>query len=84
MRYPDKSTGEPSTSASERDTYTYNALGETKTKQDRNGNVHTYSFDVVGRLTTDAVTTLGSGVDGAVRRAEIAYDTGGRSFLVTN
>src|SRR5262249_22695504 len=56
----------------------------TKTKQDRNGNVHTYSFDVVGRLTTDAVTTLGTNVDGTLRRAEIAYDTGGRPYLFTN
>jgi RHS repeat-associated protein len=82
MRYPDKTSGDPSTT--EKDIFTYNALGQTKTKQDRNGNAHTYSFDVVGRLTTDAVTTLGSGVDGAVRRAEIAYDTGGRPYLFTN
>src|SRR5205814_1511584 len=34
---------------------------------DRNGNVHTLSYDILGRLKLDAVTTLGSGVDGAVR-----------------
>ena len=34
---------------------------------DRNGNVHPYSYDVLGRQTSDAVTTLGTGVDGAVR-----------------
>jgi RHS repeat-associated protein len=82
MDYPDKSTGDPSTS--EKETYTYNALGDPNTTQDRNGNVHTYSFDVVGRLTTDAVTTLGTNVDGTLRRAEIAYDTGGRPYLFTN
>ncbi len=81
-RHPDKSSGDPSTS--EKDIFTYNALGQAKTSQDRNGNVHTFSFDVVGRLTTDAVTTLGSNVDGTVRRAEVAYDTGGRAFLFTN
>jgi RHS repeat-associated protein len=81
-RHPDKTSGDPSTS--EKDVYTVNALGERKTLTDRNGNVHTYSFDVVSRLTTDAVTTLGTGVDGAVRRAEIAYDTGGRAYLFTN
>jgi RHS repeat-associated protein len=82
MDYPDKSTGDPSTS--EKEVYTVNALGEPSTTQDRNGNVHTYSFDVVGRPTTDAVTTLGTGVDGAVRRLEVAYDTGGRPYLFTS
>ncbi len=53
-------------------------------ESNRNGNVHTFSFDVVSRLTADAVTTLGSNVDGAVRRAEVAYDTGGRAYLFTN
>jgi len=82
MRYPDKSSGDPS--STEDEDYTYNALGERVTKEDRNGNIHTYSFDVVGRLTTDAVTTLGAGVDGSVRRLEIAFDTGGRPYLFTN
>lgn len=81
VRHPDKSTGDPSTT--EKDIFTVNALGQRKTSQDRNGNVHTYSFDVLGRLTADAVTTLGATVDGAVRRAEIAYDTGGRPYLFT-
>ncbi len=81
-KWPDKSTGAASTS--EKETYTVNALGERITAQDRNGNVHTYSFDVVGRQTSDAVTTLGSGVDGAVRRIETAYDTQGNAYLFTS
>src|SRR5262249_14835912 len=56
MQYPDKTTGNPS--SSQQETYTVNALGEQTTKTDRNGNVHTYSFDVLGRITSDAVTTL--------------------------
>jgi hypothetical protein len=32
---------------------------------------------IPGRLTSDAVTTLGSGVDGSVRRIAYAYDTQG-------
>ena len=80
--YPNPSTGLPSTSSEE--TYTVNALGETKTLTDRNGNVHTYSYDVLGRVTSDAVTTLGSGVDGSVRRIEIAYDTQGNPYLITS
>jgi RHS repeat-associated protein len=82
MEYPDPSTGAPSTSQEE--TYTVNALGDRTTFTDRNGNVHTYSYDVVGRQTTDAVTTLGSGVDGAVRRLETAYDSAGHPYLFTS
>src|SRR5262249_30762451 len=65
-------------------TRTVNALGETKTATDRNGSVHTLTYDVLGRLVTDAVTTLGSGVDGGVRRVEIAYDGQGNPYLFTN
>src|SRR5262249_4149609 len=60
VRYPDKTTGQPSSSPE--DSYTVNALGQTKTASDRNGTVHTYSYDVLARQTSDAVTTLGSGV----------------------
>src|SRR5262249_29539114 len=66
VQHPDKSSGNPS--SSEQDSRTVNALGQVVTATDRNGNVHTYTFDVLGRVTSDAVTTLGSGVDGAVRR----------------
>ena len=33
---------------------------------------------------SDAVTTLGSGVDGSVRRIETAYDGQGNAYLVTS
>jgi YD repeat-containing protein len=82
LEYPDKSSGNPSTS--EEETYTLNALGQRLIFTDRNGSTHTYSYDVVGRQTADAVTTLGSGVDGAVRRLETAYDTAGRPYLYTS
>ena len=39
---------------------------------------------MLGRVIVDAVTTLGSGVDGAVRRIETAYDGQGNPFLVTS
>jgi len=82
MRYPDKSTG--AASSSEKEIYTVNQLGQQKTKTDRNGSVHTYSFDILGRTTADAVTTLGSGVDGAIRRIEMAYDGQGNAYLLTS
>jgi RHS repeat-associated protein len=81
-RYPDKTSGDPS--ASEQETNTVNALGQRLTATDRNGNVHTYSYDVLGRQTSDAVTALGSGVDGSVRRIETAYDTQGNAYLITS
>ncbi len=76
--YPDPSSGNPSSSSEE--TCTVNALGQNVTYTDRDGNVHTYSYDVLGRQTSDAVTTLGSGVDGAVLRIDTAYNTQGNVY----
>jgi YD repeat-containing protein len=81
-RYPDPVTGQPS--ATERDIYTTNALGERTSFSDRAGTTHTYSYDVTGRQTADAITVLGTGVDGAVRRIESAYDALGRVTGVTS
>lgn len=63
---------------------TVNALGQAITSKDRNGTIHTLSYDVLGRITTDAVTTLGVNVDGAVLRVVTAYDGQGNAFLQTN
>src|SRR5207248_2376667 len=82
VQYPDPSTGNPS--SAQQETYTVNALAQRKTLSDRNGSTHTYSYDVLARQTADAVTTLGAGVDGAVRRIEVGYDTGGRPYLYTS
>ncbi len=82
VRYPNKSTG--AASSSEKETYTVNALGQTLTFHDRNGSTHTFAYDVLGRQTSDAVTTLGTGVDGAVRRLETAYDNFGQAYLFTS
>src|SRR5262249_51379321 len=81
-QYPDPSTG--AASSGQQETTTVNALGQTLTATDRNGNVHTLTYDVLGRVISDAVTTLGSGVDGAVRRIEYAYDGQGNAYLVTS
>jgi RHS repeat-associated protein len=64
--------------------YSYNALGQMVSNTDRNGTTHRYTYDVLGRQTADAVTALGAGVDGQVRRLETAYDTGGRPFQYTS
>jgi RHS repeat-associated protein len=82
IQHPDPTTGQPS--ASQQDTYLVNALGQTVQYTDCNGNVHQYTYDVLGRLTADAVTTLGAGVDGSVRRIEYGYDSQGNLSLITS
>ncbi len=59
-------------------TSTYNRQGEVVTMTDANGSVHECRRDLLGRATDDAVTTLASGVDGAVRRLSSGYDVRGR------
>jgi RHS repeat-associated protein len=81
-KWPDATTG--LSSASEQEVVTVNALGQILTSQDRNGNVHTIGYDVLGRVVSDAVTTLGAGVDGAVRRTETAYDSQGNAYLLSS
>jgi RHS repeat-associated protein len=82
VQHPDVTTGNPS--ASQQDSYLVNALGQVIQKTDRNGNVHQYAYDVLVRLSSDAVTTLGAGVDGAIRRIQYAYDTQGNQYLITS
>ncbi|MDF0653131.1 MAG: RHS repeat-associated core domain-containing protein [Nitrospira sp.] len=62
----------------------YDAAARKVRMTDANGTVHEYGFDRTGRPTTDAVTTLASGVDGSVRRLETAYDSAGRPYLFTS
>jgi RHS repeat-associated protein len=82
IQHPDPSTGFPT--SGQEDTYLANALGQTVQSTDRNGNVHQYSYDVLGRLTSDNVTTLGAGVDGTVRQITYAYDSQGNNYLITS
>ena len=84
VEYPDPTTGSPSTSASNQESYTYDRLGDTTTYTDPNGTTHTYGYDVLGRPTSDAVTTLGAGVDGSVRRQTVAYNALGLPYLYTS
>jgi len=81
-RYPDKSSG--LANANDKEAFGYNALGQTMTKQDRIGNVHTYYFDVVGRMTGDAITTLAGPTDGSVRRLGTTFDSAGRPLTYTS
>jgi RHS repeat-associated protein len=82
VQHPDPTTGNPS--STQQDSYKVNALGQVVQATDRNGNVHQYTYDVLGRITSDAVTTLGTGVDGAIRRIQYAYDSQGNGYLITS
>jgi len=82
IQHPDPSTGKPS--STQQDKYLTNAFGDVVQSTDRNGNVHQFSYDVLGRLTSDAVTTLGTGVDGSVRRIQYGYDSQGNLSLITS
>ena len=55
--------------------YNYNRLGEVKEVKDQNGTVRLLEYDKLGRPIHDWVTTLGSNVDGAVRRTR-TYERG--------
>jgi YD repeat-containing protein len=45
LEYPDPTTGNPSTTASNEDSYTYNALGDATSLTQPMGTVHGYSYD---------------------------------------
>ncbi len=64
--------------------YTYNIAGNRLTRKDQNGTIHTYEYDDAGRVTHDRVTTLASGVDGAVRRVSTTYKLRGQREKITS
>jgi RHS repeat-associated protein len=82
VQYPDPSTGSPSSSYQE--SYTVDALGENLTFTDRAGNVHSYSNDVLGRQTADAITTLASGFDNSILRIQTAYNALSDPYTITS
>jgi RHS repeat-associated protein/uncharacterized delta-60 repeat protein len=82
VRYPNLTTG--AASSAQADKYVYNALGQRTKMTDRNGTVHEYTYDVVGRLVADTITTLGTNIDGGVRRIGNTYDSAGRLEKATS
>jgi len=77
--YPDNTTGAP-----DQVVMAYNMQGQVKTRQDQLGTVHANAYDLLGRLSSDSVTTLGSGVDGAVLRIGYTYEVRGMVEHVTS
>jgi len=89
--YPDSDDTESTSSmangadgVADRVEFEYNRQGEVIAKRDQNGTVHTYEYDNLGRLLHDRITTLASGIDGAVRRISTVYDVVGNVKSVTS
>src|SRR5262249_27622846 len=57
--------------------FKYNRQGEGIELHDQNGTVHAYDYDKLGRQIQDRVTTIGSGVNGAVLRIATTYEVRG-------
>lgn len=81
-RYPDRTTGLASNTPSQ--PVNINAAGEVVKRTDENGTVHQYHYDTLGRLTADVVSTLGSGIDGSIRRIDRTYNTQGAVDAITS
>ncbi|MCI0539757.1 MAG: transglycosylase SLT domain-containing protein [Verrucomicrobiales bacterium] len=64
--------------------YKYNRLGEVKEIKDQLQTVHVLEYDKLSRLIHDRVSSLGSGVDGAVRRISRTYEVRGLLEKVTS
>jgi RHS repeat-associated protein len=64
--------------------YKYNRQGERTERKDQNGTVHAYEFDALGRVVHDRVTTLGTNIDGAVRRTSTTYEVRGMIERITH
>ena len=64
--------------------FCYDRQSQRTSKQDQNGSIHAYEYDAMGRMTHDRVTTVGSGVDGSVRRIGTEYEERGMVTRVTS
>ena len=77
VEYPDLSTGDASNS--EQVKYTVDALGAQKTILDRNGTLHTYEFDALGRFVSDTAsltnTSNPNNVNLDIVKRTVGYDT---------
>jgi RHS repeat-associated protein len=86
VRYPDESTGLPGTTDAYKVKYSYNRLGEIRGVQDQNQTIHSYTRDLMGRVTDDIVNSFGSGsgIDQDIERISYGYDGNGLLETVTS
>ncbi|MFN0056627.1 MAG: RHS repeat-associated core domain-containing protein, partial [Planctomycetales bacterium] len=78
VQYPDSAGG------SDVELFEYNRQTQPTKFTDQLGTVHQYDYDLLGRQTQDRVTTLGTNVDGAVRRIQTTYVVRGMLQKVTS
>jgi len=64
--------------------FSYNRQRQQTSLTDQNGSVHSYDYDKLGRMTQDRISTLGTGVDGAVRRIAMTYEVRGMRETLTS
>jgi len=64
--------------------FNYNRQGEVTEIKDQNETVHAFDYDKLGRQTQDRVTTLGTGVDSAVRRIASTFEVRGMREKITS
>ncbi len=64
--------------------YRYNRQGERIDKKDQNGTIQQFQYDSRGRETAVTVTTLGTNVDGSVRRITRSHEVRGMVEQITS
>jgi len=64
--------------------FKYNRQGEVTEIKDQNETAHAFDYDKLGRQTEDRATTLGTGVDGCVRRISSSFEVRGMREKVTS
>jgi RHS repeat-associated protein len=75
VHYPDESTGAANTATAYTVSYEYNRLGEVTEMTDQNQTTHAYTYDAMGKITSDAVTSFGTDIDQTVHEIEYTYST---------
>lgn len=73
-----------SISGSDAITFSYNRQNQKSRLTDQQETVHLYDYDKLGRKTQDRVITLGTGVDGAIRRIASTYEVRGMRHKLTS
>jgi YD repeat-containing protein len=84
VKYPDPTTGQPSTNAVDQESFAYNAQGERIWRKDQQSSQHTIDYDARGRRIHDRVNVLGTGIEGSIRRVSTTYDALDRPVKVSS
>jgi YD repeat-containing protein len=87
VEYPNPSGGAADTDADHDVSYTYDNLGDQLTKTDQNGTTHTYTYDVLGRLTSDAAAVAEGNpenIDTSVLKLTYSFNALGLPYQMTS